>query len=314
MLDFTVMQFFFFTLVYPFIWLLSKFPMKVLYWISNVLFIFIFYIFKYRKEVVLTNLNLAFPKKKMAENKAIRKQFYKHFADLFVETIKAISISEKEILKRYTYTNPELVKKYLQQGRNIAFVSAHQANWEWSVNSPLILNCNVNGAYTSLGNVYFDKTIKESRQRFGFNCYKSSKAVNVIFKDFKKQIQGIYLLISDQSPQLEHTIYWQNFMGVKVPFHVGAESLAKKFNLVVINCATKKIKRGYYSTQFELIAEHPKEFKDFEITDKYIALTEQIINEQPEYYLWSHNRFKHKNKYEKWLKIRAKKNKKTLIK
>lgn len=310
MLEIILMQFLLFALVYPFIWFLSKLPMRVLYFISDVLFIFIFYIFNYRKEVVLENLNMAFPSKTLSEKKTIQKAFFKHFTDLFVETIKAISISEKEILKRYTYSNPELVKKFLKEGRSVAFVSAHQANWEWSVNSPLVLKNNVKGAYTSLGNKYFDKTVKASRERFGFTCYKSSKTAKAIFQDFKNKVTSVYLLISDQSPQLEHTIYWQRFLGVKVPFHVGAETLAKKFNLVVINCATKKIKRGYYTTEFELIAEHPKEFENYQITDAYISLSEKLIKSQPEYYLWSHKRFKHKDKYDKWLKIRAKKTKK----
>ena len=305
------MQFLTFAFLYPFIWLLSKVPMRILYAISDVLFIFVFYVFKYRKKVVLNNLTLAFPDKNLAEKKKISKRFFQHFSDLFLETIKAISISEKEILKRYQYKNPELVKSFLNKGRSVAFVSAHQANWEWSVNSPLVLNCNVNGAYTSIGNSYFDKTVKESRERFGFICYESSKTVKAIYADFKNQIQGVYLLISDQSPQLEHSIYWRDFLGVKVPFHVGAESLAKKFNLVVINCATKKIKRGYYETEFTLISENPKDFENYKITDKYIDLTEKLIREQPEFYLWSHKRFKHSNKFEEWKELKGSKLKKT---
>ena len=96
--------------------------------------------------------------------------------------------------------------------------------------------------------------------------------------------------------------FWKEFFGVKVPFHVGAETLSKKFDLVVINCATKRVKRGFYKTTFELIAEHPKEFENYQITDKYIALTEKLVKEQPEFYLWSHKRFKHRNKYNLWEK------------
>lgn len=301
------MQFLIFVIVYPFIWVLSKLPMRFLYAISDVLFLIIYYIIKYRKKVVLENLNLVFPEKSADEKNVIAKKFFTHFTDLFMETIKAISIPEKEILKRYQYKNPELVKTFLNKDRSIAFVSAHQANWEWSVNLPLILSCNVNGAYTSLGNSYFDKVLKKSRERFGFTCYPSAKTVQAIFSDFKKNIQGIYLLISDQSPQLEHTLYWQSFFGIKVPFHVGAESLAKKFNLVVINCATKKLKRGFYETEFTLISENPKEMENFEITDKYIHLTEQLVYQQPECYLWSHKRFKHRYRYKEWLALKANK-------
>lgn len=301
------MQFLIFAITYPIIWLISRLPMRILYLKSNVLFFLIYYIFRYRKKVVFENLGLVFPEKSLEERKKIARIFFKHFTDIFIETIKSVSISEKEILKRYQYKNPELVNHFLSQGRSIAFTSAHQANWEWSANSPLVLNCNVNGAYTSIGNKYFDKVVKNSRERFGFVCYESSKSVKAIHTDFKKKIQGIYLLISDQSPQLHRAIYWRNFFKIKVPVHVGAETLAKKFNLVVINCATKRIKRGFYETEFQLIAEHPKDFENYEITDKYIELTEATVRAQPEFYLWSHKRFKHRNRYEEWKNMKTSK-------
>lgn len=303
------MQFIIFAITYPIIWFLSRLPMSVLYLKSDFLYFVIYYIIGYRKKVVLENLKLAFPEKSDAERKAISKKFFKHFTDLFMETIKAVSISKKEILKRYQYKNPELVKEILNKGRSIAFVSAHQANWEWFANSPMVFNCRARGAYTSLGNTYFDKVVKSSRERFGFICYESTKTAKAFYEDYKNKVQSIYLLISDQSPQLEHTIYWKEFFGIKVPFHVGAETLAKKFNLVVINCATKRLKRGYYETEFQLITENPKELKNYKITDKYIALTEQLVNDQPEFYLWSHKRFKHKNKFEEWKKLKGVKHK-----
>lgn len=303
------MQLLTFVIVYPFAWLFSKLPMRFLYAISDVLFVFVYHIFKYRKKVVLDNLNLVFPEKSKEVKQQISKKFFHHFTDLFMETIKAISISEKEILKRYKYTNPEVAKKFIDEGRSIAFVSAHQANWEWFASSPLLLNCKAKGAYTSIGNKYFDKIVKDSRERFGFICYESSKTAKAFYQDFKDQRQSIYLLISDQSPQLEHATYWKDFFGIKVPFHVGAESLSKKFNLVVINAATKRVKRGYYETEFTLISENPKEIKEFGITDKYITLTEQLIKEQPEFYLWSHRRFKHKDRFEEWENLKGKKHK-----
>ena len=113
---------------------------------------------------------------------------------------------------------------------------------------------------------------------------------------FANKEQGAYLLLSDQSPQVHKTYYWSEFFGIKVPIHTGAEMLSKKFDLVVINYITKKIKRGYYETEFQLITDTPKEFEDYKITDKYIALTEKNILEQPEFYLWSHKRFKHSDK------------------
>ena len=138
--------------------------------------------------------------------------------------------------------------------------------------------------------------VRESREKFGCIGYKTSEMVKGMQKRFDDNEQGAYLLLSDQSPQIHKTFYWSEFFGVKVPIHTGAEMLSKKFDLVVINYITKKIKRGYYETEFQLITDTPKEFKDYEITDKYIALTEKNILEQPQLYLWSHKRFKHRDK------------------
>jgi len=294
------MQFITFILVYPIVKLLSKLPLRILYILSDVLYLLIFYVFKYRKKVVLDNLMIAFPENSLAENKHYSKYFFKHFTDLFIETIKAISISKSEIVKRYQYTNPELVSNLLKEGKSIIFIGAHQANWEWSVNSPLVINSKVYGAYTSLGNTYFDKVVKKSRERFGFKCYESSKTTKVILKNFKEKKQSIYLLLSDQSPQVERSLYWTDFFGIKVPIHVGAETIAKKFDLAVVFCATKKIKRGFYETDFKLITKNPKEIENYKITDKYIKLTEELVKKQPECYLWSHKRFKHKDRFNEW--------------
>jgi KDO2-lipid IV(A) lauroyltransferase len=303
------MQFLVFALTYPFIWLFSRLPMRILYIKSDIFFFLIYYVFRYRKNVVLENLRLAFPEKSEAERKIISKNFFKHFTDLFMESVKAFSISEKEILKRYTYKNPELVNDFTKQGKSIALVAAHQANWEWSISLPLVLEGKVNGAYTKLGNTYFEKAVRSSREKFGVSGYKTSETVKGMQRNFAEKTQGLYILLSDQSPQVHKTFYWSTFFGVKVPIHTGAEMLAKKFDLVVINYVTRKVKRGYYETEFQLITETPKEFDNYQITDKYLRLTERNVIQQPELYLWSHKRFKHRNSFDEWQKMKASKQK-----
>ncbi|TXD46448.1 lysophospholipid acyltransferase family protein [Polaribacter sp. IC073] len=290
------MQFIIFAITYPFIWLLSKLPMRILYVISDFFYFLIYYIIGYRKQVVLDNLKLAFPEKPAAELLSIRKKFFKHLMDLMMESVKAFSISEKEILKRYTYVNPELVNKYTKEGKSIALVGAHQANWEWSTSLPKVLDIAVYGAYTKLNNKYFEKAIRNSRQKFGIEGFKTSEMVRGMQQRFSDKLQGAYVLLSDQSPQVHKTYYWREFFNIKVPVHTGAEMLSKKFDLVVINYVTKKIKRGYYKTEFQLITKKPRDFENYQITDLYTALTEKNILEQPEFYLWSHKRFKHRDK------------------
>jgi KDO2-lipid IV(A) lauroyltransferase len=283
--------------------------MRILYIKSDFFFFLICYDFRYRKYVVLEILKLAFPEKSEAERIKIAKGFFKHFTDLFMESVKAFSISEKEILKRYTYKNPEFVNNFTKQGRSIALVAAHQANWEWSISLPLVLDGKVNGAYTKLGNTYFEKVVRTSREKFGVLGYKTSETVKGMQKNFTEKTQGLYILLSDQSPQVHKTFYWSTFFGIKVPMHTGAEMLAKKFDLVVINYVTRKVKRGYYETEFQLITETPKEFDNYQITDKYIDLTEKNIQQQPELYLWSHKRFKHRNNFDEWEKLKVSKQK-----
>ena len=290
------MQFILFAITYPIIWILSRLPMRILYMKSDFFYFLIYYVFRYRKQVVLDNLKLAFPEKPEVELLRIRKKFFKHLMDLMVESVKAFSISEKEILKRYTYSNPELVNKYAAEGRSIALMGAHQSNWEWSISLPRVLNIDMYGAYTKLNNTYYEKVIRDSREKFGVIGYKTSEMVRGMQKRFSAKQQGAYILLSDQSPQLHKTYYWREFFNIKVPIHTGAEMLSKRFDLVVINYVTKRVKRGYYTTEFQLITDTPKDFKDYQITDLYTELTEKNILEQPEYYLWSHKRFKHRDK------------------
>jgi KDO2-lipid IV(A) lauroyltransferase len=299
------MPFLIFALTYPLIWVFSRLPMRILYIKSDVFFFLIFYVLRYRKKIVYDNISLAFPEKSSEEKKKILRLFFKHFTDLFMESVKAFSISEKEILKRYKYKNPELINDLVKQGKSIALVGAHQANWEWSISLPLALEGSIYGAYTKLGNKYFEKAVRDSREKFGVLGYKTSETVKGMQKNFSEKIQGLYILLSDQSPQLHKTHYWTEFFGVKVPIHTGAEMLAKKFDLVVVNYVTTKVKRGFYETEFQLVVENPRDYKEYEITDKYLALTEENVKKQPELYLWTHKRFKHRNKFEEWQKMKV---------
>ncbi|WP_425659277.1 lysophospholipid acyltransferase family protein [Tenacibaculum ascidiaceicola] len=293
-----------FIIVYPLIWILSILPMRLLYIISDFFRFIVFGLVGYRKKVVVENLKMAFPDKSDKEIKKIARKFYKHFVDLIFESIKAFTISEKEVLKRYKYKNPELVNNITKEGKSIILLGAHQANWEWSFSLPLVLDTQVFGAYTRLTNKYFEKAVKNSRTKFGIEGLKTSETIKGIHKNYLKKIQGAYILLSDQSPQVHKTHYWTEFFGIKVPIHTGAEILAKRYDFTVINYTVKKIKRGYFETEFELITDSPKDFENYQITDKYLEITERNIKEQPECYLWTHKRFKHKDKYEQWLENR----------
>ena len=276
--------------------------MWVLYGLSDVLFFITYYILGYRKKIS-NNIDIAFPEKTAKEKKQIIKKFYRHFTDILVESIKAFTMSQKFVEKRYQYKNPELVNKFIKEGRSVALVGAHISNWEWSISLPLVIKGNVLGAYNKLRNELFEKKLLETRQKFGIQGCKTSDFMNFIKDKNENNIQGSYILLSDQSPKLVKAYHWDFFFGQFVPVHTGAEMLARKYDLVVINYRSKKIKRGYFEVDFELITDNPKECKEHEITQKFLRISEKNIAEQPAFYLWSHRRFKHKNSYDAWKKM-----------
>ncbi|WP_428742896.1 lysophospholipid acyltransferase family protein [Tenacibaculum sp.] len=293
-----------FIIVYPLIWILSILPMRLLYIISDFFRLVVFNFIGYRKKVVIQNLKMAFPDKNDKEIKSIAKKFYKHFIDLIFESIKSFTISKKQIEKRYVYKNIEVINNLAAKGRSIILSGSHQANWELSFGLPLKANLSCYGAYTRIQNPYFEKVIKSSRTKFGYDGVPTGLFNKKLEERVKNNIQSLYILLSDQSPQVHKTRYWATFLNNWVPVHTGMEVLAKKYNFAIVNMNITKVKRGYYEANFELITENPKEHDNFEITDKYLKITEDHILKQPEYYLWTHKRFKHKDKYEQWLENR----------
>lgn len=293
------MQFLIFAITYPFIWLLSLLPMRFLYILSDLFYGLLYYIIGYRKEIVLENLTLAFPQKEAHELKQIRKKFFRHFTDLLFESIKIISISDKEMSKKYRFTNPELIHGLNDSNKSILLLATHYANWEYLSSISLITSVNFYGSYTKIQNTYFEKMIKKMRSKFGMICIRSEKIIKNIVLNQRENNQGIYLLISDQSPHHGKMQYWSEFMGVSVPILNGAEVLAKKFDFAVVNINTTKIKRGYYESEFSLITDSSQQIKNDQITEIYLRSIEKHIRKNPEYYLWSHKRFKHRDKVPK---------------
>ncbi|NVK51387.1 MAG: lysophospholipid acyltransferase family protein [Flavobacteriaceae bacterium] len=285
-----------FYLSYPIVWLFSKLPFRVLYIISDGIYFLFFYVISYRKKIVLNNLKLAYPTTSEKELKKVQKLFFGHFVDTLIEAIKAITISENSIKRRYTYKNIELIDKLYDEGKSIILTGSHYGNWEWVVGMPLSAKIDCYTSYTKIQNKNFEDLIKNSRSKFGMTCLKSSEIIKGIVKNVKQDKQGLYLLVGDQSPMLQKNQYWTTFLNVKVPVFTGAEMISKKFNFAVVNMNTTKIKRGYYQSEFELITDTPKDMAANEITNAYLRLTEQHIYKKPEYYLWSHKRFKHKDK------------------
>lgn len=289
------MQFLAYVIIYPFLWIISILPFRLLYVFSDCLFVFVYYIIGYRKKVVKANLKLVFPEKPEKEIQSIAKKFYHHLCDMIVESIKSLTISEATMNKRFTFTNVDELKKYEKQHKSVVLMSSHYANFEWSFILQRYINFKGYAIYKRLANKYFDKLIKKIRAKYNSHLITNKESIKVLLKAKQKGELTINGFVADQSPKINKAYHWNNFLGIKVPIHTGAEMLAKRLNMTVVFMDIQKIKRGYYNAKFTTIAENPQEFENYQITDEFIKLAEKQIYDAPEYYLWTHKRWKHKD-------------------
>ena len=288
------MQFLIYSISFPFLWIISKLPFRLFYWFSDCIYILVYYIIGYRKKIVRNNILIALPHISEEKRLVIEKKFYHHMCDMFLEMIKTMSISSEEMKERFKITNIELLKEYEQKNKSIILLAAHYASWEWllSINESTSFKCY--GVYKKVNNKYFDAKVRAIRSKFKSILVTTDNTIALINDNEKNGIMSLYGLASDQSPQVHKTFHWQQFMGITVPVHTGAEMLAKRYDLEVVFAKVKKVKRGYYEATFVPIANNPKSIPDYEITDAYLKEVEQQILEAPEFYFWTHKRWKHR--------------------
>jgi len=291
------MQFLAFIVLYPILWVISILPMRILFMISDVLYVITYYIIGYRKKIVRSNLKLCFPNKSDPELLALEKKSFQHFIDVFMELIKSFTITEKEMSKRLSITNPELLDSYYDQNKSVIFLSGHYANWEWvSFIVERSLKYNMSVVYKQLSNPYFDKIIKKTRIKFGVKFVPTKEFYPEILTNLKNNKIQAYGFLADQNPRWEKIKYWGNFMGVEVPIIVGPETIARKLDLPVFYFQTERIKRGVYQSTFILLEEEPKKAPLYQLTNKYMGELEKQIRKAPEFYFWTHRRFRHMGK------------------
>ena len=274
-----------------FLYLLSLMPFWFLYLVSDLLFLLIYYIIGYRRKVVEQNLANAFPQKSIEERKDIERKFYHHFCDIVVETVKTISISPQQLAKRVTQANPELVNKLLDTDRKLVGVAGHYCNWELlALAITSIVNKKFMIIYKPLSNSIFDRFFIRTRSRF--------KGIPVAMKlVLRKMVElknepFMTVLLGDQTPTRHESTYFTTFLNQPTPVFLGVEKMAKSFNTLVYFCDMRKVKRGYYTYTVVPLVEEPSKTASYEITKAHVKYLEKVINEQPEYWLWSHRRWK----------------------
>ncbi len=280
-------------LVYPLLWIISKLPFWLFYKVSDVIFFILYYAVGYRKKTVRFNLKTAFPEKSDAERKSIEKKFYRHMCDMFLEMIKSISISAEELKERFQFDDLSIVEKLVKEQRSSLIMMGHYASYEWLTALQFYFDHSGYGIYKRIKNPYFDKLIHEIREKWNSKLLANKEATFIIRKQQRAGKMATYAFIADQSPKTRKNYHCTDFLGKNVPFFTGVERLAKSEDMPVIYLAVDKIKRGYYKASFKVITENPTTLPDYQITDEFAALLETQIKANPEYYLWTHKRFKH---------------------
>jgi KDO2-lipid IV(A) lauroyltransferase len=280
----------------PLLIFISYLPFRLLYFISDIFYYFLYYIIRFRRKIVRKNLVLS----KIALNKKdliiIEKKFYRHLTDVFFEMFKFYSISPDEMKKRFYIENPELFYEFEKKNKSVMFMTSHYGGFEWFLSITYHVPQLPFAVYTPLSNKSLESLIKKFRLRHGSKLISRYKAGAYIKKQLKENKLFLYGMAADQSAQIRSITYWKEFLGIKVPVFTGSERIAKQHNIPVVFGKVVKVKRGYYKVVVELISEFPNDYENYKITDIYLEKLEKQIREVPEYYYWTHNRFKHKDK------------------
>lgn len=288
----------FFYLVYAFVWLVSFLPLRLLYVFSDGLYYVLYYIVRYRREVVSTNLAKAFPEKTEAERREIGKKFYRNLSDFFVEIYKPWHMSERQIRKRCVFKHTDILQHYYDQGRPVIGVLGHYGNWEWMTSYALLLKGNVSfyTLYKPLHSRVLDRMMFLIRSRFGAQPVPRNDVLRIIVRDVKAGHPFLAAFVGDQTPNKHNLNFWMDFLNQDTPVLLGTEKIATKFNIPVISLYMRKLRRGYYEVEFVKLCENPKDLEPGELTRMHTRFLEKQIQEHPEYWLWSHRRWKHERR------------------
>ena len=272
----------------------SRLPLKVLFGLSTLTYFIFFRLIGYRRKVVIANLKNSFPTKTSKEIVLIANQFFRFLADMMVETVKAISMSNKEWSKAFKTTNINLPNSYYEKGKSTITVLGHYGNWEYLVSAySRDAKHTILGVYKPLHNSAFEKLFASYRCKFGMVLVPLNEAYETIEKYLQKGELISIMLIGDQTPSADRG-FWMDFLNQDTPVFKGAEKLAIQYNLPVIYAALDRVNRGEYKMSFKLLFEEPKKTKEGEITEAHVKALEKQIGTKPHLWLWSHKRWKHR--------------------
>lgn len=272
--------------------IISLLPLWVFYRLSDGLYYLVYHVVRYRRRVVYANLRSSFPEKSEAEIERIAKDFYSFFCDYIVETLKLFSMGEKNIRKRMKFEGLDQVKEDFANGRSVSVYLGHYCNWEWISSLGLHLDEQCGQIYHPLENATLDRLFLYMRGRFKAQSIKMDDTFLTILKWKKEGRKNIVGYIADQVPGYNNIHYWADFLHHDTPVFTGAERISKIMDTAVYYIDVERPRRGYYVARFIKIADSLNEHPVFFATEQYFRLLEKNIHRAPQYWLWSHKRWK----------------------
>ncbi len=279
--------------LYGLTYVFSLLPLRVLYIFSDISFLIVYYLTRYRKKVVRKNLRNSFPDKSKQERRKIERDFFRWFCDYIFETIKLTSISKKEMAKRMRFHGLDGVQQALDNKKQVAIYLGHYCNWEWVSSFAMHMpTCICGQIYHELESEAFNRLFLKIRGRFGAYSIKMEDTLTTIATWQREGQSNLVGFISDQVPGYSSMHYWPTFLNQLTPTYSGTERIAKIFNGAVFYMDIKRIKRGYYEATVVKMCDNAKDEPKFSLTERYYRMLEKSIIDNPPYWLWSHKRWK----------------------
>ena len=285
-----------YALVYGLVYLVGMLPFGLLYLLSDINAFLLYHIIRYRRKVVRANLLNSFPDKDLNEIRKIEKRNYRNLCDLFAETCKLLVIKPEELQKHVTFVNPELMEDLYDKGKSVFTVLPHSGNWEWYGKlMHTVSHHKASAIYKRVENEVFERLMKEIRESYGIE-HEHMIESRVAFRELIKRSDMLnsILIIADQSPRGVESDYWNTFLNQETCWFTGTEKMARKLDYSVVFVAMRRLKRGYYEVRFRMICEDANNTPENFIMEQYSQETERFVNENPDNWLWTHRRWKHK--------------------
>ncbi len=285
--------------------LLSRLPLFWLHRLADGLYFILAYIVRYRRKVVDQNLMRAFPECSPAERNRLISQFYQNLTDVLVETIKLATMSADEMRRRVRYTNPELVRPFMERGQVVVIMTSHQANWEWLPGSSALNGFPSDSVYKPLSSPFFEQLMQQVRARFGVTLVPMQRlSRSIVLRRNEPRLIG---LVADQIPDRPEHAFWTDFLQQDTPFYPGPERLARASNMPVVYVELARVRRGYYEATFTVLGEPPyTDLPENTLLARYRDALEVTIRRHPSDWLWSHKRWKHQREQYREFWVRRK--------